>query len=455
MNNKPRYRKGPSRQLPNARGRQQQRRRKDAQYLRHTQGFGGGRRPGRGYGGNDRRPYAIIMVGCAFLLFAASIVWYVNRGVEITLNGEPAKVRIHSTIEQAMAEHELTPSPGDLLAVDDEVLKRDGGTKCTVTLNGKAIAPGKLGKVELEGGEKLTVEDGKDVYEKHDVAVTELMPKMSVKGAGPVRYVETWGEAGRSEIWTGHTSGKVVDKGIVKEPVDAVVSCTGVNPARKKGVKYVALTFDESPSTHTQEILEILEKKDAKATFFIAGDKVKKNAAAVQAIAKSGNELGTNAYADKDLTELSGEDLRAQITRASDAVENVTGSAVPLLRPPFGEFSPDNWAQAMDLVSAVVTWTIDSGDWLQPGAGEVVDTVTSSVSNGDIVLFTDSGATGAQLVEALPQVIDTLQSQGYKLVTLSELIATDKDLSKKLDLGRAGLPKGKTLPSLGEDKPAE
>ena len=454
MKSKPHYRKGAANQLPSSRCRQQKRR-KDAQYLRHTQGFGGGRRTGRGCSGNDRRPYAIIMVGCAFLLFVASIVWYVNRSVEITLNGEPAKVRIHSTIERAMADQEFTPSPGDLLAVDGEVLERDGGAPCAVTLNGKAVKPGKLDEVELEGGEKLTVENGEDVYEEHDVAVTELQPKMSVKGTGPVRYVETWGEPGRSEIWTGHVSGKVVDKGVVKEPVDAVVNCMSVNPVRKKGFKYVALTFDESPSSHTQEILDILEEKGAKATFFVAGDKVKKNAATVQAIAKSGNELGTNAYSDTDLTELSGADLREQITKASNAVEDVTGKAAPLLRPPFGEFSPDNWGEAMDLVSAVVTWTIDSGDWLQPGAEAVVDTVMGSVSNGDIVLFTDSGATGAQLVEALPQIIDALQGQGYRLVTISELIKADKDLREQIDLSRAGVPKGKAMPQLAEGKEGE
>ena len=109
----------------------------------------------------------------------------------------------------------------------------------------------------------------------------------------------------------------------------------------------------------------------------------------------------------------------------------------------------------MDLVSAVVTWTIDSGDWLQPGAEAVVDTVMCSVSNGDIVLFTDSGATGAQLVEALPQIIDALQGQGYRLVTISELIKADKDLKEQIDLSRAGVPKGKAMPQLAEGKEGE
>ncbi len=134
--NKPRYRKNTNGRLSGAR---KPPRRRDAQYLRRTQGFGGRRRSGHGYGGNDRRPYAIIVVGCAFLLFVASIVWYANRSVEITLNGEAAKVRINSSIERVIREKELEPRPGNLLAVDDSVLEKGGGTACTVELNGKAI----------------------------------------------------------------------------------------------------------------------------------------------------------------------------------------------------------------------------------------------------------------------------------------------------------------------------
>ena len=115
---KPRYRKNTGNQLPSGRRRQQ--RRKGAQYLRRSQGFGGRRRPGHGYGGNDRRVYALIMVGCAFLLFVASIVWYANRSVEITLNGAAVKVRINSDIERVISDQELELEPGDLLAVDDE-----------------------------------------------------------------------------------------------------------------------------------------------------------------------------------------------------------------------------------------------------------------------------------------------------------------------------------------------
>ena len=455
--NKPRARRAVGSQLPQARQRQ---RRKGAQYLKRSQGFGGRRRAGSGYAGggrNDRRAYALIIVGCAFLLFVASILWYANRNVEITLNGTPTKVRIHSTVERVIVDQGLEPSSGNLLAVDGEILKKGAGTPYTATLNGKKLSAQKSAELELEGGEDLAIEDGVDLFEDHDVAVTQIQPTITVEGTGSVQYVKTWGKMGRSEVWTGRVTGKVSDKGVVQEPVNAVVECASVLP-RKKDKKYVALTFDEGPSSATQRVVEILKEKDAKATFFISGDRVASNKQVVRSIAESGNELGTNAYSDVNLSELPADELRSQLANGFEAVQEATGSAVTLVRPPFGAFSDQNWADAMDLVSAVVTWNVDSGDWLLQGASSVVDTVTSSVSNGDIVLLTDNDSTADQTVEALPLLIDALREQGYELVTISELIATDSDLKDLVKIGKAGLPKGASLPVLpdsGEDEQSE
>ena len=76
----------------------------------------------------------------------------------------------------------------------------------------------------------------------------------------------------------------------------------------------------------------------------------------------------------------------------------------------------------------------------------MVDTVVGSVKNGSIVLLTDNEACGEQLVEALPQIIDQLQDEGYKFVTLSELIATDDDLADVVDLTKVSMPEGAVLP---------
>lgn len=447
---RPRFRKNTGDLLPAGRARRQ--RKRGAQYLRHSPGLGGrggARRPRR----NARRPYAIIAVACAFLVFLASILWYANRGVDITLNGSTVSVRINSSVEALIEDQKLSLKPGRLLAVDDSVLDKTGGDPFAVTLNGSEVDPGKVADTKLEAGDEVSIENGKDTYEPHQVQATEIAPTLTVKGSGAVRTVTTWGEAGRQEVRTGEQSGITKDRGVVKEPVAAVVSARNVSPSN--GSKVVALTFNQAPSEGTDAILKILAEKGAKATFFIQGSAAGANAATVRAIAQAGHEIGSNGYAGTDPATLSGDDLRSELTQGFDAVKQAGGGSTALYRPISNEFSDENWAQAMDLVSAVVTYNLNSGDWTLPGADAVVSTVVNGVSSGNIVLMTDTDATAAQTAEALPQIIDGLKAAGYELVTLSNLIASDADLSKELPDGfslmKATMPEGAALPQVTKE----
>lgn len=441
---KPHYRRSNGNQLPSAR--RKGKRRPGAQYLHHTQGFG---RHGRGRmmprRNDSRRPYAIIAVACAALLFVASVVWYINRSVPITLNGSESSVRINSTIQQLIDDQELSYRAGDLLAVDDSVLEKRGGEAYSVVLNGEQIDNAELDTTQLTGGEELTIGDGRDVYEEHEVQATAIQPTLTLKGSGPIQYVETWGIPGRTEVWTGAVSGITADRGVVQEVQNCVVRATSVSPADGK---YVALTFDEGPSSYTEQILQVLSDAGATATFFMQGDRVDANQAAVASIAASDNELGSNGQNDVDLTTLSGDDLRQQLTQGFDAIDRAADTTCALLRPPYGLFSEQNWTEAMDLVSAVVTWNIDSGDYLLPGADSVIETVMGSVGNGDIILLTDNDSCGEQTLELLPTLLSRLQDEGYQIVSLSELIKTDEELADALDLSRTSMPADAVLPHL-------
>ena len=449
-------------QLPRGRARSQHR--PGSSYLQHSQGFGNGTRRGRGgarvrrggFGGrpggnrrNARRPYAFVIVGCAALFFVASLIWYLNRSVGITLNGSEASVHIGATIAQVIEDEgfEDSCSPGDLLAVDDSVITRGGGERYTVELDGKPVDEADYDTVKLEGGEKLEIHDGSDVYEEHEVEATEIAPTISVEGSGAIGYVRQWGVPGRSEVWTGKLTGITQDRGVVQEVQNCEVVYRSVTPD-DEDARYIALTFDEGPSPYTEQILDILEEKGVSATFFLQGDAVEANAAAAKAIAEAGHEIGSNGYSDTDLSELSGDELRSQITRGFDAIEDATGERVSLLRAPYASFSTQNWTQSMDLVSGVVSWNLDSGDWLLPGADAVRENVVGAAGNGNIVLLTDNETTGAQLVEALPGIIDGLKEEGYTLVTLSDLIATDEDLVGEVNLARVSMPEDAVLPSM-------
>ena len=324
------------------------------------------------------------------------------------------------------------------------------GEKLSVKVDGKRVKQGKWDSRELEGGEKVTVKDGRNTYEKHEIQATVIEPKLKVEGTGAIEYVQTWGVQGRSEVWVGEQSGKTQDRGEVVPATDCVVACASVAPKGNK--KYVALTFDEGPSGATKQILQVLKEKGVTATFFLSGDAAEASPATAKAIVDAGCEIVSNGYSDDSLKGQDREAVREQITKGTDAIKSATGVKTMLLRAPYAAFDEQNWIDAMDLVSAVVSWNIDSGDWLLNGADEQVSTVLDSVTPGNIVLFTDRDECAEQTLEALPQIIDGLIADGYKIVTLSDLVKTDTSLSKKLtSLTKATMPKDAVFPQLAED----
>ena len=223
--------------------------------------------------------------------------------------------------------------------------------------------------------------------------------------------------------------------------------------APKGNKKYVALTFDEGPSGATKQILQVLKEKGVTATFFLSGDAAEASPATAKAIVDAGCEIGSNSYSDDSLKGQDREAVREQITKGTDAIKSATGVKTMLLRAPYAAFDEQNWIDAMDLVSAVVSWNIDSGDWLLNGVDEQVSTVLDSVTPGNIVLLTDRDECAEQTLEALPQIIDGLIADGYKIVTLSDLVKTDTALSKKLtSLTKVTMPKDAVFPQLAEDE---
>ena len=433
----------PGQQLPSARRRTHHK--PGAQYLRHSQGFGRNNHGFRAAGPRrrHRNPYALIGVGVALLLFVASVIWYSNRNVDITLNGSTVSVRINSTIQQLIENQELSYRAGDLLAVDDSVLTKRGGEKYSVKLGKKQIDNAKLSSTKLTGGEKLTIGNGRNRYEKHTVKATEIHPTLKISGSGPIQYVKTWGKAGRSEVWTGKTTGKVQDRGVVKKARDCVVVCASVTP---KSGKYVALTFNGGSSDSTAQIAQILKEKGASATFFLAGDDAQSNPAAAKAIVNAGCEVGSYGQTGSSFSTDSGANLRAELSGSFDAVDKAAGVKTALLRSPDKTLSELQWSQSMDLFGVLVSWTLDSGDWLLPGSDTVIETVTGGVRNGGIISLTDNADTADQTLALLPTLIDQLQGDGYKLVSVSDLISTDPDLKDAINTKKARMPKGSALP---------
>ncbi|MCG7380739.1 polysaccharide deacetylase family sporulation protein PdaB [Paenibacillus sp. ACRSA] len=187
--------------------------------------------------------------------------------------------------------------------------------------------------------------------------------------------------------------------------------------------KVIALTFDISwGDKRTEPILKVLkENKIEKATFFLSSPWSKTHPEIVNSIKEAGYEIGSHGHRHENYSSLTEEEIRKEISTAHSILTDLTGKEPNLLRLPNGDFDKRVLQVASNLNYQVVQWDTDSQDWKNPGVQAIVDRVVSKAHPGDIVLLHASDSS-KQTHEALPVIIDKLRNQGYKFVTVSELL---------------------------------
>jgi len=198
--------------------------------------------------------------------------------------------------------------------------------------------------------------------------------------------------------------------------------------------KKLALTFDISWGEQRAEpILEVLKEKGVKkATFFLSAEWSKENPEIVKKIKEAGFEIGSHGYKHINYTRLTDEEIRDQIIRADQILQEVTGKKPTLIRTPNGDIDKRVLRIADELNYTVIQWDTDSKDWLNPGVDVIVQNVVKKAHPGDIILLHASDSS-KQTHLALPQIIDNLKGKGYEFATVSELIADTKVKSKTVD----------------------
>lgn len=182
----------------------------------------------------------------------------------------------------------------------------------------------------------------------------------------------------------------------------------------------MALTFDDGPSKYTKDILDILKKYDACGTFFLIGNKVSFYGEVLREMLSEGNEIGNHSYDHKYLTRLSEEEVKDEISKTQDEIKRVTGYTPTLFRPTYGGYN-NTLKSYIDLT--FVLWDVDSRDWSVKSTEGIMYNVFKDVKSGSIILFHDNHEYS---VNALPSVIKELKKQGYKFVTVSELLELKK-----------------------------
>ena len=195
----------------------------------------------------------------------------------------------------------------------------------------------------------------------------------------------------------------------------------GISSA-EENKKYIALTFDDGPHpVYTQKILDILEEEKVSATFFVVGYRAELLPEALKRMIKLNCEIGNHTYNHADLSGNSVKNgVTYQIEKCSEAIFAATGEYPVIYRPPFGKISKANEKR---IPLKKILWTVDSLDWNTKNKDRVVRNVVKNVKDGSIVLMHDFYES---TLKALPEIINTLKTEGYEFVTVSELAALKK-----------------------------
>ncbi|WP_432939717.1 polysaccharide deacetylase family protein [Kribbella sp. CA-253562] len=178
--------------------------------------------------------------------------------------------------------------------------------------------------------------------------------------------------------------------------------------------KYVVLTFDDGPDPkYTPQILDILDRYDAKATFFVVGAEVKRHPELARTLHERGHSVQNHTWSHADLSTLSWAAFQREVKNTDAQIQARTGRTAGCLRPPYGARNGLVDRRAAGLGKQLVLWDIDSRDWTRPGVAAIERLVTTKVHSGSIVLFHDGGGDRRQTVAALPKVLQTLKAKGF------------------------------------------
>lgn len=182
---------------------------------------------------------------------------------------------------------------------------------------------------------------------------------------------------------------------------------------------YVALTFDDGPSGRfTARLLDGLAERGAAATFFLCGYRIEQYPQLMQRYMAEGHEIGIHGYSHDYMHTMSSEELEQELCSTEQLITDTAGAVPVLMRPPGGLTSDVCRTAADGHGLGIILWSVDPEDWRLTSASQIVHNVLDCVQDGDVVLLHDMSDPS---VDAALEIVDTLQSQGFRLVTVSEL----------------------------------
>ncbi|WP_066591533.1 glycosyltransferase [Sphingomonas pruni] len=275
--------------------------------------------------------------------------------------------------------------------------------------------------------------------------VMEAIPNgtdVDIEGRGEILKVASTPAAGQRKVTTGR-DGNITAVNFLQLPSQYMIQRTGYSPNK------IALTFDDGPDPQwTPQILDILKRYNAPATFFMVGENGLTERRLLERIVREGHEVGSHTYTHPNLAGASATDTDIELNANQRLFQAFTGRSLRLFRAPYfgdaepttaDELGPVYAAQQRGYIS--VGLHVDAEDWQRPGVQAIIDNVVNGVAkrgtgcaSGDdsqcshnIVLLHDAGGDRQQTIEALPTIIEKLRAMGFTLVPVSELTGLSRD----------------------------
>ncbi|MFJ5788482.1 polysaccharide deacetylase family protein [Lysinibacillus sp. NPDC097162] len=189
--------------------------------------------------------------------------------------------------------------------------------------------------------------------------------------------------------------------------------------------KYIALTFDDGPSSKvTPRVLQTLKQHDAKATFFMLGNRVEMYPHIAAQVAAEGHEIANHTFSHPNLKKMTHKEMIEEIDKTNNIIEMATGITSTLFRPPYGVYNQDILNYTASNNYTTILWSVDSLDWKNRNPTTIKKEILSNVTNRSVVLMHDIHTATA---EALPELLMTLKKDGYEFVTVSELLTLQEE----------------------------
>lgn len=227
-------------------------------------------------------------------------------------------------------------------------------------------------------------------------------------GAVGVAGVATW--AGLQSMW----------------PTSQVYGRTfvGLDPQSR----LLALTYDDGPNDPwTFRLLEVLDRHQVKATFFLIGRFVEQRPDIARSVVAAGHAIGNHTWDHPNLIFRSAGEARRQLERTQRSIFDATGIETKLFRPPFGGRRPASLRVARSLGLQTIMWNVACSDWKAGSADEIFGHAQRQIRGGNVVLLHDGefhriGGDRSRSVDATDRILTRYKGEGFDFVTIPEMM---------------------------------